>query len=38
MEKYIIIIIIIKVLINPFLQMSESGTIVLMFTCVRNRE
>ena len=35
---YIIIIIIIKVLINSFLQMSESGTIVLRFTCVCNRK
>ena len=34
----IIIIIIIKVLINPFLQMSESGKIVLMFTCVCDRK
>ena len=32
------IIIIIKVLINPFLQMSESGTIVLLFTCVCDRK
>ena len=34
----IIIIIIIKVSINPFLQMFESGTIVLLFTCVCNRK